>query len=232
MRIPRLTPTAVLIAALSACGGDGHSAAAPALPNLSQGAVGLSAMRSEIPDAAGEKIYISNSGANDIVTYTVSGKATKPTISKGINDPGAIAVDSKGNIYVPNYEADTVTKYTSSGKPSKPTITVGLNEPSGVAVDAKGKIYASNAFTSNVTTYKANGQQTTPTISNIDGPRGIAIDKSGKIYVANFGTGMVTTYTAAGKPTKPTLRAWTAPAASPSTRAEKSTLLTTTATRS
>ena len=124
-RIPLLTPIAVLAAALSACSGDGHSASTPAVPN--QGTVLLSAMRPEIPEAAGEKIYISNSAANNIVTYTVSGKAIKPTISKGINDPGIIAVDSKGNIYVPNYEADTVTKYTSSGKPTKPTITVGLN---------------------------------------------------------------------------------------------------------
>ncbi|MFY9631050.1 MAG: hypothetical protein WAJ94_05520, partial [Candidatus Cybelea sp.] len=83
--IPLLTPIAVLIAALSACSGEGHSAATPALPNLRQGAARLSATRSEIPDAGGEKIYISNSAANDVVTYTVSGKATKPTISKGIS---------------------------------------------------------------------------------------------------------------------------------------------------
>ncbi len=209
-RISLFIPIAVLIAALSACSGDIHSAATPTLLNLSKGAA-RPAMRTEIPDAAGEKIYISNSAANDIVTYTASGKASKPTIVKGINDPGVIAVDAKGNIYVPNFEADTVTKYTSSGKLTKPTITVGLNEPTGVAVDANGKIYVSNAFTSNVTTYKPNGQQTTPTISNIDGARGIAVDKSGKIYIANYVTGIVTTYTADGKRTKLTIKGLSGP---------------------
>ena len=64
-RIPLFTPIAVLIAVLSACSGDEHSAATPALPNLSQGAVRVPSMRPEIPDAGGEKIYISNSAAND-----------------------------------------------------------------------------------------------------------------------------------------------------------------------
>ncbi len=200
---------AVLISVLCACGG--HAAATPALP-VSNAPVGMPRMLVDIPDAkTGEKIYISNSAANNIVTYTTAGKATKPTITKNINDPGIIAVNSKGNIFVPNYYDDTVTTYESNGKPTKPTIKVGLNEPTGVAVDSKGKIYVSNAFTSNVTTYKPNGQQTTPTIANIDGPRGIAVDAKGKIYVANFGSGMVTTYTADGKPAKPTITGLSGP---------------------
>ena len=175
---------AVVISILCAC--NGHAAATPALP-VSNAALRTLGMLTDIPDAkSGEKLYIANLAANNIETFTSAGKSTKPTITKGVNDPGIIAVNSKGNIFVPNYYDDTVTTYESNGKQTKPTISVGLNEPTGVTVDAKGKIYVTNAFTSNVTTYKPNGQQTTPTIANIDGPRGIAVDAKGKIYVANF----------------------------------------------
>ena len=81
-----LAPIAVFVVTLSACGGDGHPPATTALPNLT------------ISNVGGPNIYISNSAANNVVTYTAAGKATKPTITNGINDPGIIAVDAKGNI--------------------------------------------------------------------------------------------------------------------------------------
>ena len=128
---------AVLTSVLCAC--SGHAAATPSLP-VSNAAVRIPGPLADIPDAkTGEKIYVANSAANNIETYTTAGKASKPTITKGVNDPGIIAVNSKGDIFVPNYEDDTVTTYTSSGKPTKPTITVGLNEPTGVAVEREGQ---------------------------------------------------------------------------------------------
>ena len=96
---------AVLISVLCACGG--HAAATPALP-VSNAPVGMPRMLVDIPNTKTRKA-ISNSAANNIVTYTTAGKATKPTITKNINDPGIIAVNSKGNIFVPNYYDDTVT---------------------------------------------------------------------------------------------------------------------------
>jgi len=96
-------------------------------------------MLADIPDAkTGEKIYVSNSAANNIETYATAGKATKPTITKGINDPGITAVVSKGKIYVSNAFTSNVTTHKPNGQQTTPTIS-NIDGPRGIAVDAKVK---------------------------------------------------------------------------------------------
>jgi hypothetical protein len=167
---------AVLISVLCAC--NGH-AGTPALP-ISNAAVRMHGMLADIPDAkTGENIYIANSASNDIMTYTTAGKATKPTITVGLNEPTGVAVDAQGKIYVSNAFTSNVTTYKPNGQQTTPTIS-NIDGPRGIAVDAKGKIYVANFGSGMVTTYTADGKPTKPTITGLDGPGGIAVDKNGK----------------------------------------------------
>jgi hypothetical protein len=132
-------------------------------------------------DASG-KIYIANSNGNNITTYTADGKATKPTITKGVAFPLGVAVGKNGKIYVANRFGSNVTTYTADGRQTAPTITAGIDNPTGLAADANGKILVLNFGPPpyygpySMTSYKANGQQTTPTITaGLNVPLGVAI---------------------------------------------------------
>jgi hypothetical protein len=96
--------------------------------------------------SAWPKIYVTNYPNNigAVTTYTADGSQSAPTITAGLSNPLAVAVDATGKIHVTNCCNSTVTTYTADGSQSTPTITAGVSGPWGVAVDAAGKIYVAN----------------------------------------------------------------------------------------
>jgi len=210
---------ACLSATLLAACGNGFSSSTPTsvTPLLgSQPAYRTGAHPSAV---TAHKIYVANFNDNTVTTYKSDGTPTTPTITKGLNDPRGIAVDSLGKIYVANFvdngTNNNVTSYKPDGTQTTPTIT-GFCGPTGVAVDKNGKIYVSDVCggsgTGSVTTYKPDGTPTLPTITDgVAEPQGVAVDKNGKIYVSNNGangdTWTVTTYNANGQQTLPTITA-------------------------
>jgi DNA-binding beta-propeller fold protein YncE len=82
-------------------------------------------------DAAG-KIYLTLD-SNAVRTYNADGSPATPTITDGLNFPGAIAVDALGTIYVANTGNNTITAYNPDGTRTKPTITLDY-EPTAIAV--------------------------------------------------------------------------------------------------
>jgi hypothetical protein len=65
------------------------------------------------------KIYVTNSGpaseTGSLTTYSINGKKTKPTITKGLDYPVGVAVDRHGKIYVTSYLTNTLTTYNPDG---------------------------------------------------------------------------------------------------------------------
>jgi hypothetical protein len=149
------------------------------------------------------------------------------TITTGINEPVAMAVDSSNNLYVANClncglgagayvnGTDTVTEYASGSATPTKTITFsgsGADIPFSLAVDQSGDLFVGNDAVNSVTEYPPNATTPSKTITNgVSGPVSLAIDARGVLHVSNSGggsTGTVTEYPAnykVGNPPKHTL---------------------------
>jgi DNA-binding beta-propeller fold protein YncE len=104
-----------------------------------------------------------------------------------LNNPSALAVDTKGNLWVANQGANNVLKFNASYVLQlNATITAGINTPTGIALDALGNVWVVDSVDSEVTEYVNGVQNTAATITDgIVSPAGLAIDGLGNIWVAN-----------------------------------------------
>jgi DNA-binding beta-propeller fold protein YncE len=142
-------------------------------------------------DAISDSIEIFPAGSNGNIapTATITGADT------GLNDPGAVAVDSSGNIYVANFRVNNVTEYSAgiSGN-AAPIATIsgtntGFVDVAGVAVDSSGNIYVISStgmengngtgqiivFPKNSNDDATPSQVITGTLTLLNAPAGIAV---------------------------------------------------------
>jgi len=68
-----------------------------------------------------------------VTTYNPDGTPATPTLTRGIDGPVGVAVDSEGKIYVTNPGNNTLTAYRPTGGDWLLSIG-GLDDPNGVAV--------------------------------------------------------------------------------------------------
>jgi sugar lactone lactonase YvrE len=146
----------------------------------------------------------SSSGAS-IAVYSGSADSPSRTITTGVSNPIALAVDAKDNLYVLNAGGSSSSSSATSGalgssvtvyakgasKPTK-TLTDGLDISTAFALDPKGDLYVANAAGSGKT---ASGSvvefapaATKPRLTIADGiadPGALAFDASGALYVLN-----------------------------------------------
>jgi hypothetical protein len=161
--------------------------------HLSAGGIAIDAL---------DNVYLSNGNA----IYVYAPGATEPSrkITKGLNDPGRLAIDSSGNLYADNLDSSPcgfVTVHDAATGALKYTIKKGVCEPVGLAFDAAGNLYVGNTGNGNdpapsVTEYGAGSNTPTSTITNgVTQPLSLLFDPSGNLYVANAGyPGNVTVY--------------------------------------
>ena len=130
---------------------------------------------------------------------------TSFAVTKPLNSPQGLALDSKGNLYVANNGGNQILIYGPAyAQQTAKTISKGVSSPSSVAIVITGHIWVANLSggpngTGNVTEYSSTGvQNPNATITDgIDYPYAIATDGLADIWVENnFST--VTVYPAFG----------------------------------
>jgi hypothetical protein len=143
---------------------------------------------------SGKLLYVGNLGAGAVDIFNVRGKNQQPvgTITSGINFPGGMTTDAKGNLYVANeresnYEF-SVTIYAKGKTTPKTTITKDLSSPTDVAVGSDGTIYVANfneLDNGYVSVYPKGSLRNEYRLSdfNSGAPLSLALDKSGNLYV-------------------------------------------------
>lgn len=64
----------------------------------------------------------------------------------GLNLPGSLAIDSKGNVWVANYFGGVASEFSNTGAPASPNgyAATGLQESFGIAVDAQDSVWITN----------------------------------------------------------------------------------------
>lgn len=144
-------------------------------------------------------LYVANTqpNAGNVAVYAAGTLKLLRTITKGVNYPVRLALDSSDNLYVSNYEAPSVTVYASGSTKVLRTIRFSFakqQQPYGLAFDAAGNLYVcnhppSNNVSGSVLEYKAGTATLLRTITNgINAPADLLFDASGYLYVLNFGT--------------------------------------------
>ena len=99
-----------------------------------------------------EQFYVLNGvfgGGTDILVYRHDGDSPLMTITAGVSNSSAIALDSSGELYVANRGQGDVPSSVSVYAPgaSEPTRTIktGIHVPVALAFDTAGNLYVANA---------------------------------------------------------------------------------------
>jgi sugar lactone lactonase YvrE len=101
------------------------------------------------------------SGYFDVAVFAPGSRSFVRTITDGVFEPLAIAVDRSGNLYVANghngYKGNIAVYPPGSGTPSR-TITEDIYDPESLAFDSAGNLYVGNGlYADAVTVYSPNG---------------------------------------------------------------------------
>jgi sugar lactone lactonase YvrE len=186
---------------------------------------------------ASDNLYVSDAGNNLIRKIVVStgavstlagnanpGSGNGALLSATFNNPGGLALDSKGNIYIAdllnnlirviNQGTGMVTTLAGSDTTASINGTgtaAGFYFPNSVAVDASGNVYVSEYVTNLirkidpagvVTTFAGSGAagqaDSTGTKATFNGPSGLAVDAAGNVYVADTYNNVIRKITPAG----------------------------------
>ncbi|HLY02286.1 MAG TPA: hypothetical protein VKR56_07280 [Candidatus Cybelea sp.] len=145
-----------------------------------------------------------HSGESSVDVYKAGTTKLLRTITKGIDRPISLAVDTNDDLYVVNgsYSHQSVTVYApGSSKPLR-KITQGVTGPAAIALDPSNDLFVMNGMPSGsptVVEYKADSAKILRTITTgIQSPQAIAVDSSATLYVANnsggVGRGTISVY--------------------------------------
>jgi hypothetical protein len=135
-------------------------------------------------------VYFSNLGGNEIEIFKQAGANQTPmgTITSGVDFPGGLTVDGKGNLYVVNEGAGNVTVYAKGQTNPSITYTTLLSDCSDVAVADDGTVYIANfngLKNGWVTVYPQGNVSKVYQITDFGGgaPLEVALDKHQNLYV-------------------------------------------------
>ncbi|HLY03293.1 MAG TPA: hypothetical protein VKR56_12460 [Candidatus Cybelea sp.] len=115
------------------------------------------------------------------------------SITKGVDAPVAVAVDTDDNLYVAGgaYTHPAVTVYApGSSKPLR-TLTKGVTWPTEVALDPSNDVFVLNnpglnSWSPSIVEYQAASTKVLRTITDgLSSPQAIAVDGEGTLYAAN-----------------------------------------------
>ena len=103
----------------------------------------------------------------------------------GLNSPGGVAVDTRGDVFVADAGNDRVLELAAgAGGPTVMPFS-GLGNPSGVAVDAGGAVYVTNAGNNRLLKLTVGASSTIELpVTGLNGPRAVAVDAAGNLYIA------------------------------------------------
>ncbi|MGA8529147.1 MAG: NHL repeat-containing protein, partial [Acidobacteriaceae bacterium] len=129
----------------------------------------------------------------------------------GLNLPGSLAIDSKGNVWVANYFGGAASEFSNTGIPASPNgyAATGLQESFGIAVDAQDSVWITNengpssqgTATGSVTHLSNTGENLSGagyTGGGIYYPIAVAATSGGNIWVADHANSTATLLAADG----------------------------------
>jgi hypothetical protein len=133
------------------------------------------------------------SGKSSIDVYKAGTTTLLRSITRGIDGPRSVAVDSHDNLYVANLtysHRSAVTVYAPGASKPFRRLSEGLVGPFVVALDPSNNLFVLNEPIyhpkASVVEYQADTNKVLRTIiKGIDSPQTIAVDDSGNLYVAN-----------------------------------------------
>jgi sugar lactone lactonase YvrE len=142
-----------------------------------------------------------------------AGSADGANSAARFNEPGGVAVDTKGNVYVADWGNHTIRKVTPVGTngvvatlAGRAGVSGGANGtgtnaefyyPNGVAVDTNGNVYVADTANAAIRKVTPAGAVTTLSTS-FSGPTGVAVDTNGNVYVADYYSDTIRKVTPAG----------------------------------
>lgn len=128
-------------------------------------------------------------------------------VGGGMNAPGRMAFDSKGNVWTANnFQANTtaagltLSVFDPIGQPilASPIVGGGLRGAGfGTVVDAQDRVWVGNYAGSSISAFDANGVPlpgSPYTQGPVDKPQGMAFDQRGNLWTASFGNDSVVVY--------------------------------------
>jgi hypothetical protein len=117
---------------------------------------------------AHQRLYVLNGvfgGGNDVTVYPLGGDSPARTITTGLSNSSAIALDSDGDLYVANRGekkvSASVTVYAPTATAPVRTIRTGIQDPVALAFDTEGDLYVANVpakGSDTVTVYAPNSE--------------------------------------------------------------------------
>ena len=90
--------------------------------------------------SAGQNLFVSTYGGNNILEYTPQG--VQSTFAFGLSAPKGLAFDSTGNLFEADYGSHNIYEFTPQGVES--IFASGLTDPYGLAFDGAGNLYAAS----------------------------------------------------------------------------------------
>jgi sugar lactone lactonase YvrE len=133
------------------------------------------------------------SGYFDVAVFAPRSRSFVRTITDGVFEPLAIAVDRSGNLYVANghngYKGNIAIYPPGSETPSR-TITEDVYDPESLAFDSAGNLYVGNGlYVDEVTVYSPSGTLLRTITDGVRDPQSIAVDARDDLFVANTDEG-------------------------------------------
>ncbi len=142
------------------------------------------------PDSS--KVYVTNSGSNDVGVIDATNNTFSTTIGVGGMPWGAAVTPDGSRLYVANKLGDTVSVIDTASDTVVDTITVG-DAPHGVAVNPSNtKVYVVNSGAGTVSVIDIGSGEVIDTVTVGSAPHWAAVTPDGKhLYVSNSGAATV-----------------------------------------
>ncbi len=141
----------------------------------------------------------------DVSVFAPTSRAFVRTITNGVYEPLALAVDRSGNLYVANGENGdygNIAIYPPGSVTASRTISDGIYDPESLAFDSSKDLYVGNGlYADSITVYSPSGALLRTIVDGVRDPESIALDNRDDLFVANTedGEGRTVTVYAPGK---------------------------------
>ncbi|MBN2432924.1 MAG: beta-propeller fold lactonase family protein [Acidobacteria bacterium] len=141
---------------------------------------------------AGDKLYLTNSGSDNVSVIDVDTQQVMATLPVGDTPLGAAVSPDGAGVYVTNLKSGTVSVIDTSTDTVAGTLPVGAR-PWGIAVNPAGtKVFVANSGAGNVAVIDTGTSTVRKTISVGNTPRWLAVTPDGRqVWVSNYDSGTV-----------------------------------------
>lgn len=138
---------------------------------------------------------IRNQGNGEVLVFPPGSKKPSRVITKGIDVPTAMLLDSSDDIFVANCSPcassggrSSITEYAPGSSTPSRTITKGIDNSSALALGSHGLLFVSNdpqLGRGSVSVYSSGSEPVRTITKGIGGPDALAVGPNGDLYVGN-----------------------------------------------